>query len=141
MSKELGDTFKLDTLFVKGRCEGMPESMAVNVPAAEVLLGIFLNHVVPGAPVPADERRFRFKILSMFAKVFLDEGLKIRRKGDDPLPASLAGDADETSREVDVTHLETAHLGNPEPGQEHDRETEAMAIPPDVFQKNFNFLR
>jgi hypothetical protein len=116
------------------------EGVAVDVTAAQVPPRVFLDHVMPGAAVSSHEERPGGEMTPGAAEVCLDEGLKLRGEGYDALPPPLAGDANEPPGQVDVGNPEAAHLGNPEAREEHYRETEAVAIPPDVLQKIFHFF-
>jgi len=78
--------------------------------------------------------------VAVLCEILFDDILKPGRQGHNPLLAPLAGDPHKAPGQVDIPHLEVAHLRDTEPSMRHEVKTEKMAIALDVFEEYINFF-
>jgi len=78
--------------------------------------------------------------VAVLCEILFDDILQPGRQWHDPLLAPLAGDPHEAPGQVDITHLEVAHLRYPQARVGHEVKAEEMPIALDVFKEYINFF-
>jgi len=140
MTEDLGDAFDGDVPLVEARGEGVPEGVAVDVGAAEVLGRILLYHIMPRGAVPAHQKAFLAELMAVLVQIGLDFLLEPGIDRDDAILPALAVDRHEAARQVDIADPQAAHLGHPQAPVGHEKNAHPMLIFRDGFGQLLDFF-